>query len=72
MALYAACDPLSMAEQIQGCSTLELRKKGVEFATLLHLLAGGWPMTEFESQFELYEFLNVFELPRKHWADGSS
>lgn len=26
---------------------------------------------EFEATFELYEFLNVPELPRKHSADGS-
>ena len=28
-------------------------------------------MTEFQPRFELYEFLNVPELPRKHWSDGS-
>lgn len=71
MLLYAARGPMTVAEQIQGCSTAESRKKRVQFATLFQLLAGGRPMTEFEARFELYEFLEVPELPRKHWADGS-
>ena len=70
MLLYAAQGPMTVAKQIQGCSTTELRKKRVQFATLFQLLSGGRPMTKFESRLELYEFLNVPDLSRKHWADG--
>ena len=71
MLLYAARGPMTVAEQIQGYSTAKLRKKRVQFATLFQLLSRGRPMTEFESRLELYEFLNVPNLPRKHWADKS-
>lgn len=50
---------------------LASRKKRVQFATLFQLLlACGRLMTEFEAIFEQYEFLNVLELPCKHWVDS--
>ena len=66
MLLYAARAPASVAEQIQGCSTLKSRKKRVQFATLFQLLAGGRPMTKFEARCDLYEFLGVPNMPHKH------
>ena len=67
MLLYAARRPVSVAEQIQGCSTAESRRNvRVQFATLFQLLVGGRLMTEFEARFDLYEFLQVPELPCKH------
>ena len=71
MALFAARGPQSVGELIQGCSTAESKRKRVQFATMFQLLASERPMTEFEPRFELYEFLNIPELPRKHWTDGS-
>ena len=71
MLLYAAHAPASVVEQIQGCSTLESRKKRVQFATLFQLLAGGRLMTEFEARCDLYEFLGVPNMPHKHWGDSS-
>lgn len=71
MTLFAARSPSSVADQIQGCNTLESRKKRVQLAMLFQLLTSGRPKTEFESRFELYKFLNVPKLPWKHWADGS-
>ena len=71
MLLYAARGPVSIAELIQGCSTMESRRKRVQFATLFQLLTERRPMTEFEARFELYDFLEVPELPHKHWGLGS-
>jgi hypothetical protein len=71
MILYASRQPNSVLEQMQGCNTMESKKKMTQFATLFALLSVGRPMTEFEARFELYEFLAVPNLPRMHWSLGS-
>jgi hypothetical protein len=43
----------------------------VQLATLFQLLKDGRPMLEFENRFNIYEFLNVPDLPRVHWNDGA-
>ena len=69
--LYAAKAPTTVLEQVNNCTTLEARKKRVQFATLFQLLSEGRPMLEFESRFSLYKFLNVPDLPAAHWCDTS-
>jgi hypothetical protein len=68
--LYAARQPLSFLEQIQGCTTIESHIKRVQFSTLFQVLCDGRPMTEFLSRFKLYEFLGVPDLPHMHWIIG--
>lgn len=71
MSLYAPCGPVMAVEQIQEYSTMKSHKKHVEFATLFQLLVDGRPMMKFEGKCKLYEFLNVLQMPCKHWAYGS-
>jgi hypothetical protein len=64
--LYAARQPISVLEQIQGCTTMESHKKRVQFSTLFQVLSDGRPMTEFVSRFKVYQFLDVPDLPHMH------
>jgi hypothetical protein len=48
MRLYATKSPASVLEQVNQCTSLEARKKKVQFATLFQMLSDGRPMLEFE------------------------
>lgn len=48
---YAIKRLTSMLEQYNKCSTIESRRKRVQFAMLFQLLSDGKPMVEFPSQF---------------------
>jgi len=69
--LYAAKPPATVLEQLNNCTTVEARKKRVQFATLFQLLSDGRPMMEFESRQSLYKLLQVPDLPAAHWCDNS-
>lgn len=69
--LYAAKPPPTIIQQINHCTSLETRKKRVQFATLFQLLRDGRPMLEYESRVNLYKFLSVPDLPSAHWCDNS-
>jgi hypothetical protein len=69
--LYAARQPTSVLEQIQGCNTVESRWKRVQFATLFAILSAGRPMQEYRGREELCQFLNVPKCPSMHWYHGS-
>lgn len=71
MRLYAARPPATVLEQINHCTTVEARKKRVQFATLFQLLSDGRPMVEYESRAALYKLLNVPDMPGAHWCDNS-
>ena len=67
--LFATRRPTSVMDQIQGCTSAEVRKKWVQFATVFSLLCSGRPMTEFVERFDL--FLGLPDLPTSHWSIGS-
>jgi hypothetical protein len=69
--LYAARQPTTVLEQIQGCSTMESRRKRVQLSTLFSILCDGRPMPEYVAREKLYEFLNVPDHPSMHWSIGS-
>jgi hypothetical protein len=71
MKLYAAKAPTSVLEQINNCTSLEAKKKRVQFATLFQLLSDGRPMLEFQSRVALYKLIGVPDLPSAHWCDSS-
>jgi len=71
MRLYAARAPSSILEQVNHCTTVEARRKRVQFATLFQVLENGRPMVEFESRRSLYKLLAVPDLPSAHWCDNS-
>lgn len=49
-----------------------MRKKRVQMATMFQILASGRPMVEYEERRELYDFLEVPEMPKVHWTDNSA
>ena len=71
MRLYAVKSSTSVLEQMNHCTTLEARKKRVQFATLFQFLSDGRAMVEFQSFLALYKLLHVLDLPAAHWCDTS-
>jgi hypothetical protein len=67
---YAAWQPISVYEQIQGCNILESHKKKVQFTTLFSILCVGRPMLEFQSCLSLYKFISILDCPQMHWCLG--
>ena len=68
--LFATRQPTSVMDQIQGCTSMEIRKKWVQFAIVFSLLCSGLPMTEFVERFDLFKFLGLLDLPTSHWSIG--
>jgi hypothetical protein len=50
----------------------EANHKVVHLKTLFHIFAHGCPMLEYESLYELFVSLQVFNNPTMHWYDGVS
>jgi hypothetical protein len=50
----------------------EANHKVVHLKTLFHIFAHGRPMLEYESLYELFVNLQVFNNPTMHWYDGVS
>lgn len=71
LCLYSVHPPPIVLQQIHLCTSMEARKKKVQFATLFQLLNEGRPMIEYESRIHLYRLLNVPDLPVAHWCDNS-
>jgi len=46
-------------------------RKIAQFATVFHMLQHGRPMLEYESMRELFTFLKMPHLSKKHWGDNS-
>ena len=69
--LYAARQPLSILEHVQGCNSLESKKKWIQFTILFQIFFDGRPMCEFFSCSSLYEFLHVRNMPPSHWSEDS-
>ena len=70
--LFVVQQPTSVMDQIQGCTSVEARKKQVQFAIVFSLLYSGRPMTEFVERFDLFKFLGFSNLPTSHWSIGSA
>lgn len=51
--LYAAKPALTVLQQINQCTSLEARRKLLQFATLFQVLTDGRPMLEYESRLRL-------------------
>lgn len=69
--LYVAKQPTTVLQQMNRCTTVESKKKHVQFATLFQLLFDGHPMVEYESRQDLYKFLEVSNMPSVYWSYGS-
>lgn len=71
MRLALSKQPATVLQQVVNTTNrLERDKKKVQFATLFQILHNGRPLVEFESRFELYDFLQMPNNPRKHWSDN--
>ena len=46
-------------------------RKIAQFATVFHMLQHGRPMLEYESMRELFTFLKMPHMSKKHWGDNS-
>lgn len=68
--LYAAKRPSSVLQQINNCTSIEARRKQVQFATLFQLLCAGRPMVEFEAKQSLFRLLETPNCPSMHWSAG--
>ena len=51
-----------------SCTTLEVKQKWVQLATLFQILCDDRSMLEFESRSELYHFLQVPHCLRAYWS----
>lgn len=71
LALVCSKAPSTVLQQLNQCTSLEARKKRVQFTTLFQLLADGWPMVEIESRQALYKLLEGLDMPSTHWYDTS-
>lgn len=69
--LYASRPRDGVRKQVVAQSTLERKKKLVQFKCLYHVLSRGRPMTDYEALQTLCESLHVPDLPKKHWCDNS-
>ena len=69
--LYAARPPATILEAVNNCTSIEVTRKRVQFATLSQILSECRPMLEYESRLSLYELLKVPNLPHTHWSDNS-
>lgn len=69
--LYVARKPISIFDQVQGCSTVESRKKRIQFASLFVILCSSRPMLEFSDRYDLYKFFEMPNCPKMHWSPGS-
>jgi hypothetical protein len=72
LAVYNTRQPLTVLQQVNSFSSLERRKKKVQFASIFHFLFASRPMVHYESLEGLYSFLEVPNLPRMHWSDNSA
>lgn len=67
MLLFAAKRPTTILQQLNNATSIESKRKRVQFAILFQLLFHGRPMVEFESRFALYKLLEVPTL--EQWID---
>jgi hypothetical protein len=69
---WSACQHAPMVYQqllhgLQGDNT----RKGVQFSTLFQVLSHGRPMANYSESQHLLRYLNVKNIPRKHWCETS-
>jgi hypothetical protein len=50
----------------------EKKNKKVKFVVVFYLLREGHPLTNYESFKDLFYFLKIKNMPRKHWFDNLS
>jgi hypothetical protein len=66
--LFLARGQDTVLEQIVAGTTLERKKKLVQFACVFILLRDGRPMADYSGMMDLMQFLHVPNCPLKHWA----
>jgi hypothetical protein len=69
--LFLARGQDTVLEQIIAGTTLERKKKLVQFACVFILLRDGQPMADYSSMRDLMQFLSVPNCPLKHWAQST-
>ena len=69
--LFAAIPTDSIAAQVAENTVRDRKKKWIQFATLLHLLQRGRPITDYEQMYVLFETLKLKKNPHHHWSDNS-
>jgi len=69
--LFAAIPTDSIAAQVAENTVKNRKKKWIQFATLLHLLQRGRPITDYEQMYVLFETLKLKNNPHHHWSDSS-
>lgn len=68
---FASLGQDTVARQVIQSSTIERRRKVVQFQVLFHLVSRGRPITDYEAMHKLLVQLRVPDLSRKHWSDNS-
>jgi hypothetical protein len=71
LAICVARKPTSVLRHVNIFGSLERKKKKVQFASLFHILSQGRPLVHYESLLQLYQYIDVPNLPRMHWSDSS-
>jgi hypothetical protein len=66
--LFLASSRDTIAEQILAGTTLERKKKLIQFASIFFLLQDGRPMADYSGMKDLMWFLHVSNCSTKHWA----
>ncbi len=61
----------SILDQFQIDVPFDRKWKYVQFVTIYHILAHGWPMTNYEGFQALFQMLKVKNVSKKHCSDMS-
>jgi hypothetical protein len=65
--LFAAISTDSIAAEVAKNTVRDRKKKWIQFATLLHLLQRGRPITNYEQMYVLFETLKLKNNPHHHY-----